>query len=103
MNNLYEDQIDALLTKRKFEPCREGGAEHIIALATQMPQQVAFSLMAWLQASFAELMLPRPAYVMATLLLLGTIIGSTALNSSSDEEEYIMGLQASLYEEAGNL
>lgn len=99
MDNLYKNPTDRWLKKRKFEPCREGLAVHIITLAAQMPQQVAFSLTGWLQASFIELMLPRPAYVMATLLLLGTIIGSMTLNSSADEEDYMAGL----YEEAGNL
>jgi hypothetical protein len=81
--------LDALLRRRRFTPARPGLSGRIIAAAHAQGRPQGFGQ--WLADMLAELLLPRPAYALASVLMIGVIIGGIMPDISSgagaDEEE----------------
>ena len=60
---------------RRVEPASPDLAQRIILKAQSLPQNQTLSLWQWLRQLFAEFHLPKPAYVLASALVLGMIVG----------------------------
>ncbi len=97
MSDRQEDKLDALLRSRRIEPSSPDLAQRIILKAQGLPQNQAVSLGQWIRQLFAEFHLPRPAYVIASTLILGVIVGfNTPLDTPGDDSEsvYVQSLYA---------
>jgi hypothetical protein len=89
--------LNAWLEIRHFEPHRADLSERIMLAARARSQKTALTIYGWLQTLFAEFALPRPAYVLASLLCLGFLAGlgeQAALSNDSSP-----AFQAFLYDE----
>lgn len=75
MSRFPEEKLDELLRSRRIEPAREDLAERIIQRAQALPQQRPARFLDWLTALFDEFHLPKPAYVLASTLVAGVVIG----------------------------
>ena len=76
-------QLEATLADRPLEPARYGLAERIIASARYADRAVPFDLFGWLKQLFADSFMPRPAYALPAVLLIGVFIGLGTLEESS--------------------
>jgi hypothetical protein len=97
MSDRPEDKLDALLRARQIEPSSPDLADRIILKAQGLPQNQTVSLWRWIRQLFAEFHLPRPAYVLASTLILGVIVGfNTPVDTSTDNSEsvYVQSLYA---------
>jgi hypothetical protein len=97
MSDRQEDKLDALLRYRRTEPSSPDLANRIILKAQGLPQNQTVSLGRWTRQLFAEFHLPRPAYVLASTLILGVIVGfNTPVDTSTDNSEsvYVQSLYA---------
>jgi len=75
MNRRHDEKLDELLRSRRIEPAREDLAERIIQRAQALPQERPARFLDWLTALFDEFHLPKPAYVLASTLVAGFVIG----------------------------
>lgn len=67
-------------------------AERIIMAAARMRQQRPFSLWGYISESFAECMLPKPAYMLASMMVLGLAFGWAMVQDMSEpagQVEYV--------------
>ncbi|HEY6366661.1 MAG TPA: hypothetical protein VI585_17910 [Candidatus Binatia bacterium] len=97
MSDRQDEKLDALLRSRRIEPSSPDLAQRIILKAQRLPQNQAVSLGQWIRQLFAEFHLPRPAYVIASTLILGLIVGfNTPVDTSRDDSEsvYVQSLYA---------
>lgn len=97
MSDRQDEKLDALLRSRRIEPSSPDLAQRIILKAQRLPQNQAVSLGQWIGQLFAEFHLPRPAYVIASTLILGLIVGfNTPVDIPRDDSEsvYVQGLYA---------
>jgi hypothetical protein len=78
MSDSQDEKLEAMLKSRRFQTASSDLAERIILKAQHIPQRHTLSLMPWLMQLFAELHLPRPAYVFAGTLILGFVLGFNA-------------------------
>lgn len=95
--------LDALLSERRFTPARTGLAERIIATAHAKGRPRGFG--AWLSDTLAELMLPRPAYALASVLMIGILLGAgmPEVTNAADLDEEEASLQFYLDDEVNVL
>jgi hypothetical protein len=90
MSDRPEDKLDALLRFRRIEPSSSDLADRIILKAQGLPQNQRVSLWRWLRQLFAEFHLPRPAYVLASTLILGVIVGlNTPVDTLVDNSDSV--------------
>jgi hypothetical protein len=75
MNKNRDEKLDNLLRSRRVESISPDLAQRIILQAQQLPQNKTFSPWQWLRELCAEFHLPKPAYVLATALIFGLVIG----------------------------
>jgi hypothetical protein len=97
MSDRQDQKLDALLRSRRIEPSSSDLAQRIILKAQGLPQRQTVSLGRWIRQLFAEFHLPRPAYVIASTLILGVIVGfNTPVDTSRDDSEsvYVQSLYA---------
>ena len=83
-------QFERYLQERRFEPARPGLAERIIA-ATGERKFVGYSatgIIAYF-AGVIESLLPKPAYILAIVLIIGILIGAS-LPMQSNEAEFAL-------------
>jgi hypothetical protein len=88
MSDNREEKLNRLLRARRLEPASPDLAQRIILRAQQLPQNQNMPLWQWIRDLFAEFHLPKPAYVLASSLILGMVIGFNApeeTNQSSDD------------------
>jgi hypothetical protein len=78
-----DEEIDEMLKARRTQAASPELAGRIILKAQNTPQIQAFSLGRWIKQTFAELHLPKPAYVLAGTLMMGFVVG---LNIPSGEQ-----------------
>lgn len=97
-DTLNDPALEKWLSLRHFEPASANLAERIVAAAHKRPQKAAVTLYGWLQSLFAEFALPRPAYVLASLLCLAFLAGFEGEISIPDESS-MASLQTFLYDE----
>ena len=75
MNDNRDEKLDNLLRSRHVEPASPDLAQRIIFKARQLPQTKTMPLWQSVRDLFGEFHLPKPAYVLATALALGVVIG----------------------------
>jgi len=78
MSDHRDEKLDNLLRSRRIEPASPDLAQRIILKAQQVPQNKAVPLWQWIGQLFSEFHLPKPAYVLASALVLGMVIGFSA-------------------------
>jgi hypothetical protein len=90
MSDRQDDKLDGLLRSRRIEPSNPDLAERIILRAQGLPQNQTISPGRWIRQLFAEFHLPRPAYVLASTLILGVIVGfNTPVDTPTDNPESV--------------
>jgi hypothetical protein len=77
MRDNLDEKLDSLLRSRPVEPASPDLAQRIILKAQQLPQNRTLPLWQWVRELFSEFHLPKPAYVLASALILGMVIGFT--------------------------
>ena len=93
--------LDRLLGERAFVPARNGLAERIIATAHAQGRPQGF--WSWLAEALGELMLPRPAFALASVLALGILIGATLPDTAAGTADEEASLQLYLDDEVSVL
>ena len=93
-----EQKLEAMLQSRRFEPAGPDLAGRIISKARQTPQTQTVSLSQWVRGLFAEFHLPRPAYVLASTLIFGFVVGFTVpqYTTTADDRDALR-VQSFLY------
>jgi hypothetical protein len=83
-----DEKLDEMLRLRRIQAASPDLARRIVLKAQNTPQIQAFSLRQWIKQTFAELHLPKPAYVLAGTLVMGFVVGlnipSETLTDNSD-------------------
>jgi len=104
MSDISDEKLEARLRARRIEPASPDLAERIILKAQGIPQVRAISFWQWLRQLCAEYHLPKPAYVLASALILGLLIGfSTAADVTSTDDTNPINIQGFLYADEGPL
>ena len=75
MSDSQDKKLETMLKSRRLETASANLAERIIVKAQHTPQSPALPFMQWLKQLFAEVHLPRPAYLLACTLILGFVLG----------------------------
>ena len=75
MSDNRDDRLDQMLRSRRLEPASQDLAQRIILKAQSTPQNKTMPLWQWLRQICAEFHLPKPAYVLASALVFGMVIG----------------------------
>jgi len=78
MNDNRDEKLDNLLRSRRIEPASPDLAQRIILKARQTPQIKTPPFWQSVRDLFGEFHLPKPAYVLASALVLGIVIGLSA-------------------------
>jgi len=97
MSDKQDENLDAMLRARRFEPAGRDLAQRIILKAQTLPQNQALPLIPWLRQLFAEFHLPKPAYVVVSALVLGMIVGFSTPNKPASKDEDSASVQSFLY------
>ncbi|GEM_PF-675019 len=82
-NDPREEKLDRLLRARRVDPAGPDLAQRIVLRARQTPQNPSLSLWQWLRELCLELHLPKPAYVLASALVFGLVIGLSTPDRSA--------------------
>lgn len=85
VNNDFED----VLMRRMVPPARSNLAERIIAAAPVKPQTSYRGWKGWIEDIAELFVLPKPAYALATVLLIGVLAGWSAMPSRDDTQDSI--------------
>ena len=102
MSQNYEDKLTAMLRSRRTEAASPDLAARIILRAQEVPQVQGYSLWQTLRQLFAELHLPKPAYVLTAALVLGMFLGfSTAPQMVSSPDSYATNTDSFLIDAEG--
>lgn len=78
MSDKLEEKLETLLRSRRIEPASPDLAQRIILKARQTPQIQNPPFWQSVRELFGEFHLPKPAYVLASALVLGVVIGFNA-------------------------
>ncbi len=102
MSQNDEDKLSAMLRSRRTEAASPDLAARIILRAQGVPQVQSYSLWQSLRQLFAELHLPKPAYVLTAALVLGMFLGfSMAPRTASSTDSYSTNNQIFLTDAEG--
>ena len=94
MSENRNEKLDAMLRARNVEPASQDLAQRIILKAQSLPQNKTIPLWQSIKQLCAEFHLPKPAYVLASALLLGMVIGfSTPQDNNADNNDDIASMQ----------
>jgi hypothetical protein len=97
MSDKQDEKLDAMLRSRRMESAAPDLAQRIILMAQSRPQNQTLPLMPWLRQLFAEFHLPKPAYVVASVLVLGIIVGLSTPDRTASKDEESASVQSFLY------
>lgn len=86
MNEKLDEKIESLLRSRPIEPPSPDLAQRIILQARRTPQKSP-TVAQWLRGLFSEFHLPKPAYVLASALLMGIVAGLNTPVEKTDKED----------------
>ena len=75
MKETSDGKLDQLLRSRRIEPVSPDLSQRIILKARQVPQRRTPSLWEWVRQLCREFHLPNPAYVFASALIFGIVLG----------------------------
>jgi hypothetical protein len=78
MSDNRDEKLDRMLRSRRHEPASADLAQRIIFKARQLPQTKTMPLWQSVRDLFGEFHLPKPAYVLASALVFGIVIGFSA-------------------------
>jgi hypothetical protein len=78
MSDHRDEKLDRMLRARRIERPRADLAQRIILTARQRPQNKQLPLWQSVRDLFREFHLPKPAYVLASALIVGMVIGFNA-------------------------
>jgi hypothetical protein len=78
MSDNRDKKLDTLLHSRRVEPASADLAQRIILKARQTPQIKTAPFWQSIRDLFGEFHLPKPAYVLASALVFGIMIGFSA-------------------------
>jgi len=87
MTDKRDEKLDGLLRSRSIEAASPDLAQRVILKAQQLPQSNSLPLWQWLRDLFAEFHLPKPAYVLASALVMGMVIGFSVPQETSQGED----------------
>jgi len=87
MSDKQDDKLDAMLRARRLEAVSPDLAQRIILKAQSLPQNRTVSPWQWIRQLFAELHLPKPAYVVASALVLGIVVGASTPDATVSRDE----------------
>lgn len=86
MSDNRDEKLENLLRSRRIAPMSPDLAQRIILKAQQTPQLKSPPFWQSVRDLFGEFHLPKPAYVLATALALGVVIGL-----STPQDTYLAG------------
>ncbi|MGN6735949.1 MAG: hypothetical protein ACTHMB_28890 [Candidatus Binatia bacterium] len=90
INDERDEKLDLWLHRRGLTPASSDLAERIILRAQQAPQIRTASLWQSIRELCAEFHLPKPAYVLASALMIGLVIGfSTPQDNDSSGKDVV--------------
>ena len=99
-----EQKLEVMLQSRRLEPASPDLAERIIHKARHLPQNQTVSVTQWMKGLFAEFHLPRPAYVLASALIFGFVVGFTVpQNTMPSDDADSLSVQSFLYADEDDL
>jgi len=75
MSDRRDDKLETLLRNRRTEAASPDLAERIILMARGVPQEKSVTFWQAMRELCAEFHLPRPAYMLATALIIGIVLG----------------------------
>jgi len=78
MSDNRDEKLETLLRSRRVAPANPDFAQRIILKARQTPQVKTPPFWQSVRDLFGEFHLPKPAYVLASALLFGIVIGFSA-------------------------
>jgi hypothetical protein len=78
MSDNRDEKLETLLSSRRVAPASPDLAQRIILKARQTPQIKTPPFWQSVRDLFGEFHLPKPAYVLASALVLGVVIGFSA-------------------------
>jgi hypothetical protein len=99
MSDKQDEKLDALLRDRRVEAPSPDLAQRIILKAQNLPQNQPLPLRQWIGQLFAEFHLPKPAYVVASTLVLGIVVGFSTPDITAPNDAESTGVQSFLYAE----
>jgi hypothetical protein len=90
MKDPRDEKLDLWLQRRGLTPASSDLAQRIILRAQQVPQIKTASLWQSIRELCAEFHLPKPAYVLASALTIGLVIGfSTPQDNDSSGKDVV--------------
>lgn len=98
-----DEKIDEMLKARRTQAASPELAGRIILKAQNTPQIQAFSLGRWIKQTFAELHLPKPAYVLAGTLMMGFFVGLNIPSGGQTDNADTVQVQSFLDSDEGIL
>lgn len=96
MKDERDDKLDLWLRQRQVTPATSDLAQRIILRAEQVPQIRAISLWQSIRELCAEFHLPKPAYILASALTIGLVIGFSAPQDSDTSGKDVVAAQSFL-------
>jgi hypothetical protein len=98
MSDRQDENLERLLRSRRIESPSPDLAQRIIFQAQRIPQLEPITFAEWLGVIFKEFHLPKPVYVLAAALLVGTLVGlSTPIGTPASNDESQVKIQSFLY------
>ena len=79
--------LENILHTRSVTPPHPSLAERIIANAKQRRRELPVKLSSWVSGLFNDFMIPRPAYALAAMLVLGISIGVSTQTMTTTPDE----------------
>ena len=79
--------LENTLHTRSVTPAHPSLAERIIANAKQRRRVLPVNLSTWVNGLFADFMIPRPAYAIAAMLVLGISIGLNTQTMTTTQDD----------------
>jgi ABC-type uncharacterized transport system permease subunit len=90
MSDNKDERLEQMLRARRLEAASPDLAARIILQAKNLPQLQSVSLWQALRQAFAEFHLPKPAYVLASALVVGMVMGFTLTPDSFPTNDEIL-------------
>ena len=97
MSDRQDEKLEAMLRTRRVEPASRDLAQRIILKAQSLPQNQILPFPQWLRQLFAEFHLPKPAYVVASALVLGIVVGLSTPDRIASKDDDSASVQSFLY------
>lgn len=90
MSDNKDERLEQMLHARRLEAASPDLAARIILRAKNLPQLQSVSPWQTLRQAFAEFHLPKPAYVLASALVVGMVMGFTLTPDSFSTNDEIL-------------